>query len=161
MHTNGASEPQGETEEDDGLKPLSERLITELTAHRTLALRDALANDPSVAFAAVLHALCLGTFYRMSSGTCLEISTKSASFNAQAPGLADTVSAKAVDARRQQWAKQLPEDEDDLWQTLVALDSDSQAALFAHCAPSVSMQCMSRGTATRNGLLMPTPLLAP
>jgi len=31
-----------EAEEDDGLKPLSERLVTELTAHRTLALRDAL-----------------------------------------------------------------------------------------------------------------------
>ena len=36
--------------------------------------------------------------------------------------------------RHQQWAKQLPQDDDDLWPTLVALDSDSQAALFAHCA---------------------------
>jgi ParB family chromosome partitioning protein len=134
VHTNGVLEPQGEADEDDGLKPQSERLITELTAHRTLALREALANDPSVAFAAVLHALCLGTFYRMSSGTCLEISTKSASFNAQAPGLADSASAKAIEARHQQWAKQLPQDDDDLWPTLVALDSDSQAALFAHCA---------------------------
>ena len=72
VHTNLMSGPQGEADEDDGLKPLSERLITELTAHRTLALRDALANNPSVAFASALHALCLGTFYRMSSGTCLE-----------------------------------------------------------------------------------------
>jgi ParB family transcriptional regulator, chromosome partitioning protein len=134
VHTNGASEPQAEADDDDGLKPLSERLIAELTAHRTLALRDALANDPNIAFAAVLHALCLGTFYRMSSGTCLEISTKSASFNAQAPGLADTASAKAIDARHQQWAKQLPQHDDDLWVALVALDSDSQAALFAQCA---------------------------
>ncbi len=52
------SEPEPEGDEDDGLKPLSERLITELTAHRTLALRDALANDPNTAFVAVLlHAL--------------------------------------------------------------------------------------------------------
>ena len=29
--------------------------MTELTAHRTLALRDALANDPDTAFLAVLH----------------------------------------------------------------------------------------------------------
>jgi len=133
VHTNGVSEPQCEPDDDDGLKPLSERLITELTAHRTLALRQALANDPSVAFAAVLHALCLAT-YRMSSATCLEISTKSASFNAQPPGLADSASAKAIEARHQQWAKQLPQDDDDLWPTLVALDRDSQAALFAHCA---------------------------
>ena len=132
--SNGYSEPQGEGEEDDGIKPLSERLITELTAHRTLALREALANDPGVAFAAVLHALCLGAFYRMSSGTCLEISAKSASFSTQAPGLADSASAKAIEGRHQQWAKQLPKDEDDLWEALVAFDGDSQAALFAHCA---------------------------
>jgi ParB family chromosome partitioning protein len=132
--TNGHAEPQPEPEEDDGLKPLSDRLITELTAHRTLALRDALAKDPGVAFAAVLHALCLGAFYRMSSGTCLEISAKSASFNTQAPGLADSASAKAIEARHQQWAKQLPKNEDDLWHELVGFDGDSQAALFAHCA---------------------------
>jgi ParB family chromosome partitioning protein len=130
----GPAEPQSETDEDDTVRPLSERLITELTAHRTLALRDALANDPGVAFAAVLHTLCLGAFYRMSSGTCLEISAKSTSFNPQAPGLADSASAKAIEARHQQWAKQLPQDEGDLWQVLVAFDRDSQTALFAHCA---------------------------
>jgi ParB family transcriptional regulator, chromosome partitioning protein len=134
IHTNGAPDPQGEAEEDDGPKPLSERLMTELTAHRTLALRDALANDPSVAFAAVLHALCLGTFYRMSSSTCLEISSKSIGFGAQAPGLSDSVSAKAIEARHQQWAKQLPQSEDGLWAALVAFDGDSQARLLAHCA---------------------------
>jgi ParB family chromosome partitioning protein len=70
----------------------------------------------------------------MSSATCLEISAKSASFNAQAPGLADSASAQAIEARHQQWAKQLPKTEDDLWDVLVSFDSDSQAALFAHCA---------------------------
>jgi ParB family chromosome partitioning protein len=121
----GSAELESDAEEDDGLKPLSERLITELTAHRTLALRDALANEPAVAFAAVLHALCLGAFYRMSSGTCLEISTKSASFSTQSPGLADSASAKAIEARHQQWAKQLPQDEAKLWDALVGFDRDS------------------------------------
>src|SRR5712672_3404696 len=133
--------PEAETvaEEDDGLKPLSERLVTELTAHRTLALRDALANDPDTAFAAVLHALCLSAFYRFSSGRCLEISAKSANFSTQAPGLADSASAKAIEARHQQWASQLPKGEDGLWDALAAFDGDSQAALFAHCAsPSVN-----------------------
>jgi ParB family transcriptional regulator, chromosome partitioning protein len=130
----GSSKPEAETEEEDGLKPLSERLITELTAHRTLALRDALANHLGTAFAAVLHTLCLGAFYRMSSGTCLEISAKSASFSAQAPGLVDSASAKAIEIRHQQWANHLPKNEDDLWDALIAFDGDSQAALFAHCA---------------------------
>jgi ParB family chromosome partitioning protein len=130
----GTPEREAEAEEDDGLKPLSERLITELTAHRTLALRDALANDPDTAFTAVLHALCLSAFYRFSSGSCLEISAKSATFGTQAPGLADSASARAIEVRHQQWAKQLPKGEDDLWNALAAFDADSRAALLAHCA---------------------------
>jgi hypothetical protein len=63
----------------------------------------------------------------MSSGTCLEISAKSANFSTQAPGLTNSPSAKAIKARHQQWAKQLPQDEGDLWQVLVAFDRDSQA----------------------------------
>ena len=44
------------------IKPLPDRLVTELTAHRTLALRDAVANSPQVALTALLHKLCLDTF---------------------------------------------------------------------------------------------------
>ncbi|CCG42814.1 hypothetical protein [Magnetospirillum molischianum] len=122
------------SEEEDGLKPLPDRLITELTAHRTLALRDALGRAPGVAFQAVLHALCLRAFYRRGAESCLEIETKSATFAAQAPGLADTASAKAIDARHQNWLGQLPADAADLWDALTGFDGDSQAALFAHCA---------------------------
>jgi ParB family transcriptional regulator, chromosome partitioning protein len=136
--TIGNSDPvdsRGEGGEEEGrVKSLSERLVTELTAHRTLALRDALANEPGMAFVAVLHALCLGAFYRSPSGSCLEISAKSASLSAQAPGLADSISAKAIAGRHQQWAQQLPKDDKRLWDVLVAFDADSQAALFAHCA---------------------------
>ena len=128
-----SSDPET-AEEDETIRPLSDRLVTELTAHRTLALRDAVANDPHVAFQAVLHALCLNGFYRYASDTCLEITTKHSSFSAQAPGLADTASAKAIEARHAQWAKQLPETPVNLWDALTAFDGDSQAALFAHCA---------------------------
>ena len=121
-------------EDDETIRPLSDRLVTELTAHRTLALRDALANDPHIAFQAVLHALCLNGFYRSASNTCLEITAKHSGFSAQAAGLAETASAKAIDARHAQWAKQLPEAPAALWDSLTAFDSDSQAALFAHCA---------------------------
>ena len=127
--------PETETpEEDDTIRPLSDRLVTELTAHRTLALRDGVANDPQVAFRAVLHALCLNAFYRYAACTCLEITAKHSGFSAQAPGLAETASAKAIDERHARWAKQLPETPADLWNTLTAFDGDSQAALFAHCA---------------------------
>ncbi len=121
-------------EEDETIRPLSDRLVTELTTHRTLALRDAVANDPHIAFQAVLHALCLQVFYRYAPDTCLEITAKHSGFSAQAPGLADTPSAEAIEARHAQWGRQLPETPADLWDALTAFDGDSQAVLFAHCA---------------------------
>ena len=121
-------------EEDDIIRPLSDRLATELTADRTLALRDALANEPNVAFQAVLHVLCLGAFYHRPSNSCLEITAKNSGFGVQAPGLAETASAKAIDARHGHWAKQLPEEPADLWAALTALSDDSKTTLFAHCA---------------------------
>ena len=60
-------------EEDDGVRPIPDRLVTELTAHRTLALRDALAKDPDIAFVAALHALCLRLFYRYGLDSCLAL----------------------------------------------------------------------------------------
>ena len=133
----GGAAPTGEAEtsdEEDGLKPLPDRLVAELTAHRTLALREALGRDPDMAFLAVLHALCLTTFYRYSAYTCLEITACSAGFSMQPPGLKDSAVARAIDARHSQWERQLPEEPDQLWETLIALDGDSRAALFAHCA---------------------------
>ena len=78
---------EGESDEDDAIRPLSDRLVIELTAHKTLALRDAVGQDFDAAFLSVLHALALNAFYRYSSDTCLEITAKSVSFSAQAPGL--------------------------------------------------------------------------
>ena len=63
-------------EEDEGVRPLSDRLMTELTAHRTLALREAIAGDPDTAFLAMLHALYLRLFYRLGPDTCLEVEAR-------------------------------------------------------------------------------------
>ncbi|MCB1486411.1 MAG: DNA-binding protein, partial [Bauldia sp.] len=76
---NGASDG-AEEPEDEGIKPLPERLIFDLTAQKTLALRNALASDVDVAFVTVLHALVLQVFYRFAKDSCLEISMVSNSF---------------------------------------------------------------------------------
>ncbi|HLZ03883.1 MAG TPA: ParB/RepB/Spo0J family partition protein [Bradyrhizobium sp.] len=126
-----------ETDEDDedAAKPLPDRLISELTAHRTLALRDALAQSPAITFQAALHKFVLTTFYRFaSSGSCLEIGLHTPTFPAQAPGLKESVSAKAIEARHESWKARLPKNETDLWDALTALDGTAQASLFAHCA---------------------------
>jgi ParB family chromosome partitioning protein len=122
-----------EPEEDEGIKPLPDRLLTELTAHRTLALRYALGEHPDIAFTAALHALCLKVFYRYGQDTCLELDLKSVSFGAQAPGLADTPLATSFDARHQAWVSSLPKESTELWDALAAFDIYRQRALFAHC----------------------------
>lgn len=131
----GAPTEPAEEDEDDAARPLPDRLITELTAYRTLALRDALAEHPSLAFLAVLHNFVLATFYRFaSSASCLEIAVHTPTLPAQAPGLKDSAPAKAIDARHAAWKARLPNDAKALWDTLTALDGNAQAALFAHCA---------------------------
>ncbi|WP_456303840.1 hypothetical protein [Acidibrevibacterium fodinaquatile] len=127
-----ASEP--DDEDDDVIKPLPERLVTELTAERTLAPRDKLATTPSVAFHAVLHKFCLDVFTRyLPSGTAMEVSVSSASFPVQAQGLNETPAAKAIAERHNAWEARLPIDRDALWPWLATLTNDEQAALFAHC----------------------------
>jgi ParB family chromosome partitioning protein len=120
-------------DEDEGLRPLPDKLLTELTAYRTLALREAVGNDPGVAFRAALHVLCLKLFYHYGSDSCLEIEPKSVAFGAQAPGLGDTPLATKVDARHHDWSQQLPADPGDLWDALTTFDAGTQQRLFAHC----------------------------
>ncbi|WP_108523013.1 ParB/RepB/Spo0J family partition protein [Bradyrhizobium algeriense] len=126
---------EAEEDDEDVTKPLPDRLLIELTAHRTLALRDALAENPAIAFQAVLHNFVLATYYRFaSSGSCLEIGLRTPTFPVQAPGLRESESAKAVEARYESWKARLPQSENDLWDALTALDGCGQASLFAHCA---------------------------
>jgi ParB family chromosome partitioning protein len=120
-------------EEDEGMRPLPDKLLTELTAYRTLALREAIGHDPEIAFRAALHAMCLRLFYRYGSDTCLEIEAKNVSFGAQAPGLSDAPLAERVDARHLDWSRQLPAEPQDLWDVLATFDVDARQRLFAHC----------------------------
>ncbi len=127
----GQAEP--EEDEDDAVKPLPDRLVSELTAHRTLALRDAVANNPHVAMTALLHKLCLDTFQHAAAGNCLEASVRQVFFSIQSADLKDGPSAKAVAERHEAWKADLPKDEPALWDWLAALDDASRGALLAHC----------------------------
>ncbi|AZG78388.1 ParB/RepB/Spo0J family partition protein [Methylocystis rosea] len=129
----GAVQSEPAEDEDEGLRPLPDKLLAELTAYRTLALREAVGNDPGVAFRAALHVLCLKLFYHYGSDSCLDIEPKSVAFGAQAPGLGDTPLATKVDARHHDWSQQLPADPGDLWDALTTFDAGMQQRLFAHC----------------------------
>lgn len=59
------AEPQPDDEDaGDAGKPLSDLLVRDLTAHRTLGLRLAFDEQPDMALVAVVHALAAQTFYR-------------------------------------------------------------------------------------------------
>ena len=128
------AESAEEEDPDDLLRPLPDKLVTDLTAHRTLALRDAVASSPMVAFAAMLHALVLETFYTYSmSASCVGISMRSNRLAGSGTSLNDTASAKAIAERHKSWSARLPDATDALWETLASFDADEQAAIFAHC----------------------------
>lgn len=131
---NGAVTPEvDEDEDDDGTRPLSDRLVCELTVHRTMALRDALANDPQLAMLACLHAIVLQLFYHCGQDSCVEISPRSTQFGSQAPNLGEAQYVQSIDLRIETWAGNLPKQPEDLWDALTEWDSDSRDALFAHC----------------------------
>ena len=126
-------QPEADDDEDDTIKPLPDRLMSELTAYRTLALRDAVANNPHVAMTALLHKFCLDTFHQTAPGACLEASVRHVLFSVQPADLKDSPSAKAVAERHEAWKADLPKDEAALWDWLAALDETSRSTLLAHC----------------------------
>ena len=127
--------PVAAEDDDDGdtVKPLSERLLAELSAHRTVALRNAVAACPDVAFRSVLHGMCLRVFYH-ASDNCMEISTTVSGMASQAPGLKESAAVLDFEGRHAQWQAQLPKAKGALWDHLASMDPDSQMQLFAHLA---------------------------
>jgi ParB family chromosome partitioning protein len=148
---------EAEEPEDEGVKPLPDRLVFDLTAQKTLALRNALASDVDIAFVAVLHALVLQVFYRFAKDSCLELSMVSNSFG-QVQGLAETPWAKEIAERHEAWDKDMP-DSDKLWDFLLGLDEASRKALFAHCA-SLSLNAVVEPWNRRPGALAHADVLA-
>ncbi|MBA4208424.1 MAG: chromosome partitioning protein ParB [Parvibaculum sp.] len=126
------AEPEPD-EDEETIKPLPERLVIELTAHRTLALREAVGANPNVALTALLHKLVRDTFRRSTHGATLEAFVREVGFREQGPDLKTTPYAAAVGERHDGWKADLPTDDDALWDWLEALDQDSRMALLAHC----------------------------
>ncbi len=132
--TLGGQSPEPEDEDEtDAIKPLPDRLVSELTAHRTLALRDAVASSPHVAMTALLHRLVTDCFLLHSTKGCLEAQVREVHFPAQAEDLRDSASAKAIQDRHERWGDHIPADDAALWDWLVDLDDGSRMDLLAHC----------------------------
>ena len=130
--------PAGDEEEvdeplGDPEAPLSARLIADLTAHRTAALRDALAQDPDLAQVALVHVVVMRSFGRTGAVSCLDVRLGSHDLSSEGEGIEDSRAGLAIAQRHAEWARQVPAEPDELWDFVVGLDADSRASLLAHC----------------------------
>ena len=147
--------PAPAPEPEEAERPLSEQHRIELTTYRTIALREALADDPQAAFIAVLHAMVIRvivTAYRAAS--CLEVSTSSARPDHSVQGLDAYRPASALDAKREAWARRLPADHRAIWDFLVDLGPEERTDLFALCA-GLSVNAMHSAYDRRPAEVMP------
>ncbi|WP_111734314.1 ParB/RepB/Spo0J family partition protein [Roseovarius amoyensis] len=131
--TVGGTATEEEEDETETTRPLPDRLVSELTAHRTLALRDAVAANPHVAMTALLHRLVTDCFLPHSTRGCLEAHVREVHFPAQADDLGESVSARAIAERHERWGDHIPADDAALWDWLVDQDDDTRMELLAHC----------------------------
>lgn len=123
------------SEHDEGLAPLSERLVMDLTAHRTAGLRAALADAPTIALTAIVHALALQVFYPSHEQTTpLQVRLVRSGLERLAPGVTEGPAGRALAERGEAWVARLPAKAQDLWAALTALPGSEMLDLLAYCA---------------------------
>ncbi|GAA0625329.1 ParB/RepB/Spo0J family partition protein [Brevundimonas kwangchunensis] len=126
----GSDAPEGETP-----SALSDRLLIDLTAHKTMGLRDAVQADVNAALATVVHALVLQVFYPgYGVWTPLQLRLTTTGLERLAPGVDDGPAGRRVRDRCEAWGARLPERPEDLWGVVAALAPSDQLDLMACCA---------------------------
>lgn len=124
-----------EVELDEGLAPLSERLLIDLTAHKTMGLRDAVQADVGAALATVVHAMALQVFYPGHGDfTPLQLRLSVGGLERLAPGVGDSPAGRRVTDRCEAWGARLPEKAGDLWVVLASMRRAGLLDLLACCA---------------------------
>ncbi len=131
----GAHAGGEEAEPDEGLAPLSERLLIDLTAHKTMGLRDAVQADVAAALATVVHAMALQVFYPgYGDFTPLQLRLSAGGLERLAPGVGDSPAGRRVTDRLEAWGARLPERAEDLWEVLASMRRGDLLDLLACCA---------------------------
>jgi len=115
---------------------LSAKLIEELTAERTAALRAMLDENKDVALAAVAHALALPVFYPHAFRTesCLGLRLRNRDLRSSHERIAESGGAVLLNARETAWVSRLPEEPDALFGWLLSQDMETVTDLVTFCA---------------------------
>ncbi|MDI1281698.1 ParB/RepB/Spo0J family partition protein [Brevundimonas sp.] len=126
----------GDAVEAEDVGPsLSDRLVIDLTAHKTMGLRDAVQADMGAALATVVHALALQVFYpTYGVWTPLQLRLTVTGLERLAPGVGGGPAGRRVSDRCEAWGARLPERAEDLWGVVEGLPPSEQLDLMACCA---------------------------
>ncbi|WP_339928307.1 ParB/RepB/Spo0J family partition protein [uncultured Brevundimonas sp.] len=125
----------GAPEPEEVGSALSDRLVIDLTAHKTMGLRDAVQADVGAALATVVHALALQVFYPgYGLWTPLQLRLTATGLERLAPGVEDGPAGRRVRDRCEAWGARLPERAEDLWGVVFGLAPSDQLDLMACCA---------------------------
>ena len=129
----------------------SERLMADLTSHRTAAMQAALIGNAQVALAVLAHGMASDLFGRHGAGSNpARVSVKGcrAGLERDATNFGESAAAKVLDAERDRWESLLPEDPNDWLSWLIAQPQATVLSLLAYCtAQSVDLvQRRSRPT---------------
>ncbi len=127
----GNGDGQAKTPVEKETPGQSAKLVEELTAHQTMALRAVLADEPVTALTAAVHALAVPLFYDGLAESALDLRATSAWLKAE--GIDDGPAAKQLGERHQAWRTQLPEQPEGLWNWLTRQDMQTVIGLLAYC----------------------------
>ena len=101
--------------------PLSAKLVEELSAHRTAALRLELAGRPDIALAATVHALALSALYHAHGvGSCLTLKGSHVPLETHARDSEDGLVHHDLADLQATWSARLPEAAAELWDWCLA-----------------------------------------
>lgn len=122
---------QAEAQVEKETPGLSAKLVEELTAHHTMALRAVLTDQPVTALIAAVHALAVPLFYDGLADSALDLRAASAWLKAE--GIDASPAAKQLAERHQAWRTQLPEQIEGLADWLIRQDMQTLIGLLAYC----------------------------
>ncbi|ALX44523.1 ParB/RepB/Spo0J family partition protein (plasmid) [Burkholderia humptydooensis] len=118
--------------------PHSERLTLRLNARRTAAVAAALAKQPHVALAALVHRLMAGDYGHSTEGSALDVTFREQSYNLtkHAPELDDDLAHAAHLAQRRVWAGVIPNNSDALLRWLIEQTDERLLLILAQYVAS-------------------------
>jgi ParB family chromosome partitioning protein len=109
----------------------SDALLRNLSAHRTAALREALAGQPDVALTALVHSLAWQTFFGASGEPCVGVRPIFVDLAPLADGIGESPAVAGLAERHAGWAQRVPASEG-LWSWLVEQSLETRLDLLAY-----------------------------